>query len=156
MDTSINLAAIIGPIVMAIAISEYLNFKIWRNVHPTVVYLNGLVLLIGGLIVIRMHNYWTLDWTLAITIFGWLFILLGLARMFFPTQKQLEKSLFSNLVLLLLFLAGTFLSFKAYLSWKMPIGIVSNLRPKQFKQDTITDLQDWPKFVICRILPCKA
>ncbi|WP_422081080.1 hypothetical protein [Ulvibacterium sp.] len=114
MEVSLNLAAVIGPILMAIASSEYLNFKIWKNVHPTVVYLNGLVLLIGGLIVIRMHNHWSMDWTLVITIFGWLFILLGLARMFFPTQKQPEKSLFSNLLLLVLFLVGLFLSFKAY------------------------------------------
>ncbi len=114
MDTSIQLAGIIGPVLIALSISEYINFKIWRDVPAPVVYLNGLVLLTGGLIVIRIHNFWFANWTVLITILGWLFLLLGLSRMFFPNKKQLEKKIATDLLLLVLLILGVFLLIKSY------------------------------------------
>ncbi|MAX79884.1 MAG: hypothetical protein CL843_06890 [Crocinitomicaceae bacterium] len=114
MELSFQIAGIIGPVLMVLIISEYLNFDIWKDVHPTLVYLNGLVFLILGVTVIRLHNYWSFQWEVSITIFGWLMALAGILRMFFPKAKQLSKSTFTNLVLLLLFLFGTFLTAKAY------------------------------------------
>ncbi len=114
MSISLQIAGVMGPILVALSISEYFHYKIWKDVHATVVYLNGLVLLTCGLIVVRLHNIWVADWTVLITILGWLLVLMGLGRMFFPTNKQLEKGLAANILLLLLLLLGIFLSMKAY------------------------------------------
>lgn len=114
MHQSYLLASIIGPILIILSISEYLNFKIWENVHPTLVYLNGLFLLTGGLIVIRIHNVWVPGWPVLITILGWLCLAAGVVRMFFPTQKQLPKNRISTLIIILLLLTGIFLSLKGY------------------------------------------
>lgn len=49
MDLSLQIAGILGPILMALASSEYLNYRIWEQVEPTLVYLNGLFLFSGGM-----------------------------------------------------------------------------------------------------------
>lgn len=114
METSLQLAGILGPVLIALSVTEYLNFKIWADIHPTVVYLNGLVLLVGGLIVVRMHNNWAANWTVLITLLGWLIMLLGLVRMIFPTAKQAQKHWSTNLLLLTMFIVGVFLTVKGY------------------------------------------
>ena len=115
MDISIQLAGVLGPILIALSVSEYKNFKIWRDIHPTVVYLNGLIFLAGGLVIVRIHNIWSLSWTILVTVLGWLLILLGLYRMMSPTGKQLEIPSVANLLFLAMFVLGVFLSIKAYI-----------------------------------------
>lgn len=115
METSKNIAGLIGPILMVLSLSEFLNFHIWTKVEPTVVYLNGLLLFTGGLALIRSHNKWAIDWTLLITLIGWLSLLLGLYRVFFPYSKQLEKNTFTYATLGILFIVGITLTIKAYL-----------------------------------------
>lgn len=114
VDTSIQIAGLLGPVLMVISISEYFNLKIWRTVDPTVVVLNGLVLFFGGLVIVRYHNFWAANWTLIITILGWLIFSLGTYRMLFPQKKQLEKNKTTNLILFMIFLVGCFLTSKVY------------------------------------------
>uniref|UniRef100_UPI003F78BA95 hypothetical protein n=1 Tax=Chitinophaga sancti TaxID=1004 RepID=UPI003F78BA95 len=114
MQNSLLLASILGPILIALSISEYLNFKIWENTHPTLVYLNGLILLTGGIIIIRIHNSWIPAWPTLITLTGWLITLAGLGRMFFPTAKQLPKNYLSISIIATLLIIGIVLSIKAY------------------------------------------
>lgn len=116
MDTNIStqIASIRGPLLMAITSSEYANFKIWEKVDPSVVYLNGLILFIGGLAIIRFHNIYTAQWTLTITILGWMIFIAGIYRMFFPGKRQAPKGWLTNMLILLLFLSGCFLTYKAY------------------------------------------
>lgn len=114
METSKNIAGLIGPILMVLSLSEFFNFHIWTKVEATVVYLNGLLLFTGGLALIRSHNTWAIDWTLLITLIGWLSLALGLYRIFFPSGKQLERNTFTYISLGTLFIVGLFLSVKAY------------------------------------------
>ncbi|MCB0629898.1 MAG: hypothetical protein R2824_11815 [Saprospiraceae bacterium] len=115
MDISLQLAAIIGPVLMAVSLSEYLHYEIWKNVHPTLVQLNGLIFFTGGLILVNLHNIWIANWAVIITVISWLLLAAGLFRMFFPTNKQLPKSRGTDVFLLVLFLVGGFLSVEAYL-----------------------------------------
>lgn len=117
MDTNIStqIASILGPLLMAISSSEFVNFKIWEKVEPTVVYLNGLILFIGGLSIIRFHSIYTAQWTLVITILGWMIFIAGIYRMFFPGKRQAQKGWQTNMLILILFLSGCFLTYKAYM-----------------------------------------
>jgi hypothetical protein len=99
---------------MALSLSECLNFRIWTKVETTVVYLNGLLLFVGGLSLIRSHNTWMVNWTTSITLVGWLSLTLGLYRMFFPSGKQLPRNTFTYISLGTLFVMGLFLTVKAY------------------------------------------
>ncbi|WP_266364864.1 hypothetical protein [Tellurirhabdus rosea] len=111
---SVQVAGLLGPVLMAVVASEYLNFGIWEKVEPSLVYLNGLFLFVGGLAVVRYHNFWTEQWPLTITVTGWLILLAGLYRMFFPSGRQAPRSGGTNVLLFVLFLTGCFLTFKGY------------------------------------------
>ena len=116
MTNSKQLAGLIGPTIIAITISETLNVHIWVANTAAGVHLNGALLFVAGLSIIRSHNYWVRGWPVTITLTGWFIILLGLFRMFAP-EMQLEgaKNTTAVVVLTMFVLAvGIFLTFKAY------------------------------------------
>lgn len=93
MDVTRRIAAVLGPTLVAVTVSEFVNLNIWLDVHPTVVYLNGLVFLVGGLATVTTHNRWRPDFSLLVTLSGWLLIVAGLYRMVFPNAPQLGPGL---------------------------------------------------------------
>lgn len=116
MTNSKKLAGLIGPAIIAITISETINVHIWAANTAAGIHLNGTLLFVAGLSIIRSHNYWDRSWPLLVTLTGWFIILLGLFRMFAP-EMQLEAAKKTTMVtaLTMLILAiGIFLTFKAY------------------------------------------
>ena len=117
MATSKSIAGLIGPTTVAIALSELINLRIlWANVTPSVIYLNGGLLFVAGLAIVRAHNRWTAAWPVLVTLTGWFILLAGLIRMFAPVlaQRRAENgaAVYPGLVVLLAL--GIFLTFKAY------------------------------------------
>lgn len=115
MDTTGRIAAVLGPTLMAVTLSEVINLKIWNGVHPAVVYLNGLVLLVGGLVVVTLHNVWRFDLDLLVTVSGWLLVLGGAMRMFFPNLQQRTPGLGTYILIASLFALGVALTAVAFL-----------------------------------------
>lgn len=114
MINSRQLAQIIGPTLGVMTLSEMINMTIWENNIPSLTFLNGVLLFVCGISIIRVHNFWVHSWTILITLIGWFSIILGLIRMFFPTAKQAGENLSTYLLLTVLFAIGLFLTFKAY------------------------------------------
>lgn len=114
MINSRQLAQIIGPTLSVMTLSEMINLSIWENNIPSVTFLNGVLLFVGGISIIRIHNFWVRNWTILITLIGWGTIILGLLRMFFPTAKQAAENFSTYLLLVFLFIFGLFLSLKGY------------------------------------------
>jgi len=52
MDLTRRIAAVLGPTLVAVTISEAVNLEIWNEVDPTLVYLNGLLFFVGGLVIV--------------------------------------------------------------------------------------------------------
>ncbi len=48
-----------------------INLSIWESNIPSVTFLNGVLLFVGGISVIRVHNFWVRNWTVLITL-NWL------------------------------------------------------------------------------------
>lgn len=116
MANSKNIAALLGPAIVAVTASETINIHIWADNTAAGVYLNGALLFIAGLAIIRAHNIWVRSWPVLITLAGWFIMLLGLFRMFFPGM-QLEAarhpSDISEGTMLLMFV-GIYMSYRAY------------------------------------------
>jgi hypothetical protein len=109
------LAGIIGPTLMVMTATETPNLHIWNEKLPTVTYLDGMVLFIAGMVVVRLHNRWMRRWPVAVTAAGWLLLAAGAARMAFPEADQLpEGSPATYAVIAALFGLGGFLTFNAY------------------------------------------
>ncbi|WP_081145724.1 alpha/beta fold hydrolase [Niastella vici] len=113
MTNSNKIAGLVGPTIIALTLSEAMNFHIWAvNIAP-VTYLNGTLLFVAGLAIIRVHNHWR-GWPVLVTLMGWFCILVGLYRMFVPEAPQAPKNSVTYLGLAFLFAIGIFLTFKAY------------------------------------------
>lgn len=114
MINSRQLAQIIGPTLSVMTLSEMINLSIWESNIPGLTFLNGVLLFVGGISIIRVHNFWGRSWTILITLIGWLTVLLGLLRMLFPTAKQAGENFSTYLLLTVLFVIGLFLALKGY------------------------------------------
>ncbi|MEM6461779.1 MAG: hypothetical protein AAF724_07685 [Pseudomonadota bacterium] len=114
MDISRAIASLMGPTMMAATSLETVNFDIWAGIHPTTVFLNGTLLFLGGLAVVRFHNLWVRDWRVTVTLLGWMVMLAGLYRMGIPDGPQGTRGPATFAVIALLFLASAFITWKAY------------------------------------------
>ena len=97
------------------------EMKLWNpTLYDTqivpVVYLNGVLLFVAGLAIVRSHNIWTYAWPTVLTLVGYTALILGLFRMFFPQVQQAEFENNPTIFVLeiILILIGIFLTFKAY------------------------------------------
>lgn len=114
-NLSSAIASLLGPTLVALSLSEALHLSIWADVDPTVVYLNGLLLFVAGLAIVRFHNRWKLHWSLLVTLLGWTVLLAGTYRMFFPRAPQLESGPAAYALISFNLLAGAALTL---LGWK--------------------------------------
>src|SRR4030095_6817057 len=114
MTNSKQLAKLIGPTICAMTISEIINFHIWATNIPPVTFLNGILLFIAGISILRDHNLWMRGWPVVVTLVGWFGILGGLFRILFPEAKQAPENTASYGVIFFLLAVGIFLTFKAY------------------------------------------
>ncbi len=88
MTNSKSIAGLVGPTLVAITVSEWINLQIFATNIAPLTYLNDTLLFVGGLAIVRAHNLWTRGWPVSVTLVGWLFILGGLYRIFAPDARQ--------------------------------------------------------------------
>jgi len=86
MPTSIFLAKLIGPVMLAAAIGLLLNQASYRAMardfldSPPLIYVSGVLVMTAGLAIVLYHNVWALDWRVIITLFGWMGLIGGATR----------------------------------------------------------------------------
>lgn len=116
MARSKHLAALLGPSLIAVTLTESINADIFINTSAHLVYLNGALLFVAGLAIVRTHNLWIARWPVLITLMGWTCLLVGLARMTAPVSA-LQAAQYPTAVqalTVLLFVIGIILSVYAY------------------------------------------
>jgi pimeloyl-ACP methyl ester carboxylesterase len=113
VPNSKRVAKLIGPTLIALAITESINIRVFENNPPSIVYLNGALLFVAGLSIVRAHNLWTRGWPVLLTLVGWLGILLGSFRMIAPEAAHTTHPAVFVLLIVLLGI-GILLTFKAY------------------------------------------
>ena len=120
MPTSRNIAAILGPTIVAMVAAEFplVQPHLYDTQIPPVVYLSGTLMFVGGLAVVRLHNHWRRDWTTLVTLSGWFFLLLGLFRMFAAETYQRRSASASAATFMvlegILGIVGVIMTFQAY------------------------------------------
>lgn len=120
MLNSKRIAGLVGPTIVATLVSEFplVQPHLYDAQIPPVVYLSGVLMFVGGLAVVRAHNHWARDWTVLITLSGWLGIVLGLFRMFAAGQYQRGSANTSATVFIvlegILLAGGLVMTFNAY------------------------------------------
>lgn len=128
VDISKRIGGLLGPTIMAIVAAEFplVQPHLYDAQTPPVVYVSGVLFFVSGLAIVRAHNLWTRDWRALITLAGWLFLLLGLFRMFaagaYRSASGNGSSAFFMVLEAILFLVGLIITFKAYVPAKPPRG----------------------------------
>jgi hypothetical protein len=125
MSSSKLIAGLVGPLLLAIGAVLLLNSGMFSAMvsqltqNYGVVFLAGVMGLIGGLAILRFHNIWSADWRVLITIFGWLSVIGGLGRMLVPNEAATIAQSIINVAWLPYFAVlplalGAFLTLKGY------------------------------------------
>ncbi len=114
LTNSKRLAGLIGPALIAITTSELVNLDFLEKQYRYYSYMNGTVVFLAGLLIVRSHNRWTRGWPVAVTLTGWVATAWGLFRMFAPEAKQGGASIPTYVGMAVPFAVGVFLSYKAY------------------------------------------
>jgi hypothetical protein len=102
MEISILIAKIIGIVYVSFGIGLLANKAFYKeaisNLFKNSGYLiiGGFIAIAFGIIIIENHNIWEANWTVAITIIGWIALLKGILLLAFPTKLDFLKSMFSN------------------------------------------------------------
>jgi hypothetical protein len=90
MATSIFLARLLGPLLLAVGASILINPKPFQTMAGevvrsiTLVYLFGLFDFAAGLAIVLTHNVWVANWRVLITLIGWLTLIRGAVRILAP------------------------------------------------------------------------
>jgi len=92
LSTSVRIAGLLGPTLIALTVTEWMNLDVFLDaIGPSFgphVYLNGTLLFIAGLAIVRAHNRWMRSWPVLVTVVGWFAMLAGLGRMAAPMSAQ--------------------------------------------------------------------
>jgi hypothetical protein len=114
MAESRELAGLIGPTMIALGATEALNIRMFEGQIAPVVYLNGAMLFVAGLALVRAHNRWAWNWPTLITLTGWALLLGGLYRMIAPEAPQAHAGAASYTMFAMLVVIGVLLTYKGY------------------------------------------
>jgi uncharacterized protein YjeT (DUF2065 family) len=94
MSASILIAKLLGPYLLVTGLATLTRPSLIADMareflaSSALIFLAGTMALVTGLAIVATHNRWTADWTLIITIFGWLAIVGGIARIAFPEAAK--------------------------------------------------------------------
>jgi len=120
------IAGYAGPVMIAIAAAMLINRAALVGVikemadRPALIFLAGLLTLLGGLAIVRAHNVWSAEWTVLVTVIGWLAIIGGIVRIVWPdsvasmANRMLSSENAITAWALVALLLGAFLTAKGY------------------------------------------
>jgi len=83
MQVSVFLARLLGPLLLLPGVGLLVNPRAFRTMASevvgsiTLVYLFGLIDFTAGLAIVLVHNVWTVNWRVLITLIGWLLLIRG-------------------------------------------------------------------------------
>lgn len=127
MDTALLVAKLVGPIYLLVFLTVLTQPKFLPDMckdfgkSPSAMYMGSLMALIIGLLIVNYHNVWVKDWTVLVTIIGWLALLKGVVIMLAPKhmEKIMEKSCSPDMrwvVLALTLVLGGFFTYMGYMA----------------------------------------
>jgi hypothetical protein len=92
MQTSDFLAQLIGPLLLVMGLGMVADREGYRVMareflaSRALIYIAGLLAFVPGLAIVLVHNVWTFDWRVIITLLGWLSLIGGIFRLVLPSK----------------------------------------------------------------------
>ena len=126
MEMSIWIAKFLGPVLLATSVPMIFFPLRVRELadgflkDQPLVYISGILVLLGGLSIVNTHGNWNHGWTLIITLFGWAMVIGGLFRIIVPNVvskiggAMIVNTVTARIAGLAWALIGGLLTFKGY------------------------------------------
>jgi len=90
MQSSLNIARLVGPVLSAIGIGMLANQPTYREMATQFlaglpfIYFSRVLMLVAGLAILNVHSDWTPDWRSTVTAIGWVLTCVGTFRIIAP------------------------------------------------------------------------
>jgi hypothetical protein len=87
---------------------------------PTLIYIAGVLALTSGVAMLNAYRAWTADWSVVVTVLGWLMVIGGVLRIVLPRLTAgLATTVYSGAIAMtiagvILLVVGGYLSFEGY------------------------------------------
>ncbi len=126
MNLSRFLAAVMGWYFIIISLLVLLRYKVFERIARELCHveaawtLSGMIILVFGLIIAVSHSLWTPDWRFLVTLIGWILLIKGVSRLYFPTMTKhltiqwLQRRYLNLISAILSLVIGIFLIYCAY------------------------------------------
>jgi uncharacterized membrane protein HdeD (DUF308 family) len=94
MELSIFIAKIAAVIYLAASLGGFVSRDYYRRIsddmfkNAALTYMMGFIAVIIGVLIVDCHNLWVSDWTVLITVIGWLALIKGVLIIAFPKLVQ--------------------------------------------------------------------
>ena len=126
MQTSIFLAKLMGPMLLAMGLASLIHPQKMRHMArefldgEALIFMSGVIALPVGLAIVNSHNVWLIGWPVIITFFGWMIVCAGIARMMLPGAMKtiggamIEKTAYLAVPGALVAALGAYISYQGY------------------------------------------
>ncbi|HEV2549565.1 MAG TPA: hypothetical protein VGU20_19775 [Stellaceae bacterium] len=126
MQSSTFIARLVGPMLVVIGVGMLTNQDTYHAIvgeflhSGALVYLSGVLSLLAGLAIVNAHNSWRAEWSVIITVLGWLMVIGGVIRIVFPhVTVSLGATAYGSVAAVVVagivgLVIGGFLTFKGY------------------------------------------
>lgn len=115
METTLFIAQVLAVYYLTIGVAFLINGKYYQKEFLKMLdnvlfsFYGGIMALLVGLLILHAHNVWTQDWTVAVTIVGWLATIKGVYLIVFPRHVKIFKPLFKS---------------KSMMTWMIPMVLI--------------------------------
>ncbi len=86
---SAGIGALSGQITFAKMVEDF-------EKSQALTFMSGFITLVLGALVVQYHNIWVKDWTVLVTVVGWMTLFKGIRLMAFPQSMSFFKSWYKN------------------------------------------------------------
>ena len=94
METAVFIARILGIFYLVAGVGLVLNKQFYRKLmedfckSAASFLFGGMLALVIGVVIVLRHNVWAADWTVIITIIGWIALIKGTCMIVFPHSVE--------------------------------------------------------------------
>jgi hypothetical protein len=104
LETSIILARFWGGLFLSLGLmsigGNFLGKVIKMSEERAITVSTGYITFLLGLVTVVMHNIWTTEWFVVITVLGWVTLLKGVMKMGFPEHVSKKAQMFKKHVII--------------------------------------------------------
>jgi len=103
METSTLIAQIAAVVYLGVALGAFISRDYFRRIlddfygNAGLAFIGGFMALIVGFLIVHFHNHWVSDWTVLVTLLGWLALIKGVLIIVAPqSMHRLSKDFMTD------------------------------------------------------------